>query len=451
MKTLRALLLTLAVGLTTVSSAQSLSSAYFLDGSLYRWQLNPAIQNEKNYFSFPALGNLMAGVNGNVGLNDFLYPYNKNGYSLTTFMSGTVDANEFLGRIPDMAKLREGLDLTFFSVGFRGLGGYNTIHFSMHERMGLNVPKSFFQFAKQGLQHDSYSFADLGVGAEAYADFSLGHSHSIGDNLKVGATLKLLMGLGFADVNVDKLNVELNESQWQAESSAHGTVGLPMGAVIKFDDKGMPSKYRFNPLPASFGAGIDLGVAYDLSDAVEGLGVSAAMTGLGFVGWKSTYSATVKSSQFAYSGMGEIDPSQDLDDQFDTLMDDVSGLFNIGFAEGDAKKVFFAPTLRLGAEYEMPFYDKLSAGLLLTHHTGGFFSSTEGRLYANVSPTSWFGASINGGVSTYGASFGWMIDFHPNGIAFFLGSDCTVLNVTPQFIPVGKLNANVSMGINFPL
>lgn len=47
----------------------------------------------------------------------------------------------------------------------------------------------------------------------------------------------------------------------------------------------------------------------------------------------------------------------------------------------------------------------------------------------------WFDATVNYGASTYGSSFGWMINFHPKGFNFFIGSDHQFFSVTPQFVP----------------
>ena len=61
----------LASGL--VSVAQNLRSAYFTDGYLYRYELNPALENERNFIAIPALGNINFGVNGNLSMDDILY------------------------------------------------------------------------------------------------------------------------------------------------------------------------------------------------------------------------------------------------------------------------------------------------------------------------------------------------------------------------------------------
>ena len=83
------------VGAATGVSAQALNSGYFLDGYLFKHQLNPALESDKAYFSIPVLGNINIGTRGNIGLGNFLYPTANGG--LTTF--GYVHT---VGRIQSM-------------------------------------------------------------------------------------------------------------------------------------------------------------------------------------------------------------------------------------------------------------------------------------------------------------------------------------------------------------
>jgi len=57
-----------------------------------------------------------------VGLNDFIYPYDdpSGKYELTTFMSSTVNGDEFLNKLHDMNRIRMNLDYTILGTGFTG-------------------------------------------------------------------------------------------------------------------------------------------------------------------------------------------------------------------------------------------------------------------------------------------------------------------------------------------
>ena len=204
-----------------------------------------------------------------------------------------------------------------------------------------------------------------------------------------------------------------------------------------------------------FGLGIDLGATYDL---LPDLQLSAAINDLGFMSWSNAVTGRTGSGTWTFDGFNNIavDDTQPgynenkLDEQFDRLWDDMQDVINIHREDngsGSYTKALRA-TLHLGAEYKMPFYRNLTGGFLFSSHFAGCSSWTEGRFFANVKPVKWFDATINYGASTYGSSFGWMLNFHPKGFNFFIGSDHQFFSITPQILPVGKATANINIGFN---
>lgn len=103
----------------------------------------------------------------------------------------------------------------------------------------------------------------------------------------------------------------------------------------------------------------------------------------------------------------------------------------------------------IGVEYKLPMYDKVKFGLLSSTTFNNPFTYTEARLVAQYSPADWFEFNINYAYGTFGSSFGWMLNFHPKGFNFFIGSDNTYFGkFSPQFIPTGKLNTSIHFGFN---
>ena len=130
-------------------------------------------------------------------------------------------------------------------------------------------------------------------------------------------------------------------------------------------------------------------------------------------------------------------------------LDDLEDYASFHRRENGAKRTTsLAATLNIGAEYVFPFYDKLRFGFLSSTRINGQYSWSEGRLSANVAPLKWFDAGVNYGLSSFGSSFGWLLNFHPRGFNFFIGMDHLMGKVSPQFIPVGSANMNVSFGFN---
>ena len=453
MKKIKYTALLLFSALALNGMAQTASSAYFLDGAFYNYQLNPAMKAERGFFSLGA-GNLSFGTNSNVGLSNFIYP---KGDKLATFMSSSVSPNEFLGNMPDAARLGFNLDETLLATGFRMMGGYTTFGISLHSSMSMALPKGFFEFAKKGLQESSYSFSGINLNTMNYAAITLGHSHEIFDGFRIGVNAKALLGLAYADVTVDKLNIEMGENHWQVESHAQAQAAALIEGRPTLDADGVVTGFEIGPIaPAASGYALDLGMLYDMDNIVPGLTVSASVLDLGHITWKYMMKGQSTDAKVEFDGfeITDINDAQGaIDKEFERLGNDAAKMVEFSYEGTETAITKLSPTMYLGAEYEMPFYRRLSVGVLYGQRFTDiqFNKWYEARGFINLSPLNWIEASVNYGISTYGTTLGWMFNFHPAGIAFFVGSDYMITKVTPQYIPVDNLNSHITLGVNLAL
>ena len=440
--------------------AQTAKSAYFMDGTYHNYMLNPAMDAERGYFTL-LTGNLSLALNGNVGISNFLYPYGDD--KLTTFMSGTVSQQDFLGSLPKSVRLSTDIDMTLLGFGFRMFGGYTNFSLGLHSSVSANLPKGFFEFAKKGLGQSAYSFSDINMRTMEYAALTIGHSREIIDGLRVGVNAKYLLGLAYANVHVDKLNVELSEERWMVESHAKAEAALGAEARLEADEDGMlVPPYFSSPVmddistlsPAAHGFAFDFGAVYDMSEFVDGLTVSASVVDLGRINWQYMMKASTRETKIIFDGFSEVDPNDfegSVNKELEQLGEEASAMVEL-YADGTS--VVSTPlgaTMYLGAEYNMPFYRPLSAAVLYGKRFGKFSGWDDVKGYINIAPVKWFEASFNAGYSTFGTSWGWMLNFHPAGLNLFVGSDYMVTKVTPQFIPVNNLNAHLTFGLNLAL
>ena len=440
--------------------AQTALSSYFLDGMLYNSKLNPAMKAERGYFSL-AVGNLSLSTKGNVGLSNFLYP--REGNKLATFMSGSVGTEEFLGAMPDKAKLGIELDETILAFGFRMLGGYASFGLSEHSSVALSLPKGFFEFAKKGLQEDRYSFSGLNINSTNYLAATIGYSHGIFEGFRLGVNFKYLVGLAHADILVDKMNIELSDKRWMIESHARMQAALLCETSVKKDENGVVNGAdialnadALKRVRTSDGYAFDFGVVYDMDHIVPGLSLSASVVDLGAITWEYMMGAQSTDAKVEFNGFGEVDYNNAenvVEAELERLADDASKMVEFNY-EGESKvKTALNTTMYLGVEYNMPFYRALSVGALYTRHFSPFESNKwyEARGFVNISPLKWFELTVNYGHGTYGGSLGWMLNFHPAGINLVVGSDYMITRVTPQFIPIDNMNAHVTFGLNLAL
>ena len=105
---------------SATAMAQETKSGYFTEGYLYRYSMNPALGNDKNFVSIPALGNINVGLRSNIGVDNILY--NVNGKT-TTFLNPNVSAAEFLKNVHDKNRIGTDVKLNVLSAGFKGFGG----------------------------------------------------------------------------------------------------------------------------------------------------------------------------------------------------------------------------------------------------------------------------------------------------------------------------------------
>ena len=435
-------------------SAQTAKSGYFLDGTFHNYQLNPAMKAERGFFSLLA-GNMSMGTKGNVGLSNFLYPYGDD--KLTTFMSGEVDSDEFLGRLPDAMRLGVNLDGTLFAAGFRMFGGYTTLGMTMHTSLSMSLPKGFFEFAKKGFSENSYSFGGIGLNTMNYAAASIGHSREIFDGLRVGVNVKYLVGLAYANATIDRLNVKMGDERWLVQSHAKVNAALISEARLTVDENGLVNGAEMGPFaPSASGFGVDLGIVYDMKNIVPGLTLSASVVDMGRINWKYMMQASTNDTELEFDGFDEVDPNDiegSIQEELNQLGEDASKMIEL-YSDGvSSMSTKLNTTMYFGAEYNMPFYKPLSVAVLYGRciSDNPLTRWSEFRGYVNISPLKWLEASANVGYTSYGTSLGWLFNFHPAGFTFFIGSDYMITKVTPQYIPVDNLNSHITLGINLAL
>lgn len=447
--------------------AQAVESAYFTDGFLYRHDLNPALGNDSStYISMPAIGNVNITMGGNFGIKDVLF--NRNG-STHTFLSPTVSLDEFMNGIKDNNKVVQDLNMQIFGVGFKGIGGYNTIEVNVRENTNVKIPGTLLELAKTGLQNDEYDINDFKVKSQAYAEIALGHSHQITDKLRIGGKLKFLIGGENVDAKFNEAKISLGEDGYTAVVDAEINASIK-GLQYKYETKEVnepvydanhkvigytvQERQYINDVdikgagPNGFGLAVDLGVEYKFDDDWK---VSASLMDLGFISWKENYLATsygnVNTDDYVFNPDEKSQMS--FDNAFQTLGDDIAKIYQLqDKGNTGSKTTGIGTTMHVAFEYTTPFYRGLSFGLLNTTRFQSDFTWTNFRLSANIAPCKIFSGGVNFAMGTYGFGLGAIANLHCKGFNLFLATDHTLGKMAKQWIPLSS-NGNLSFGMNF--
>jgi len=436
-------------------SAQTTYSGYFLDNYDYRFQMNPAFGNDGNFVSMPALGNLNIHMRGNLHVDDVLY--NLNGKTVL-FTNPGISVGEAMGKFNDKNRLGSNNKIDILTAGFKAFGGYNAISFSAVANLETSVPGSFFSLAKEGITNKTYDIENMFGNANAYAQLAFNHSRDIRQvpGLRVGATVKVLVGAGNIDFEFNEARLQLAEDRWIAQTNAdiYASVGGLRYDMEYSEETGKNYVSGANLddgfKPQGFGLGFDIGAEYKWND----FKFSAAVLDLGFMSWGKTQWASTNGTQTvdtsAYTFNVDGDASNSFDNELDRLGDDLARLYQLdNNGELSSRTRALAATVNVGAEWELPYYRALHFGFLNSTRINGRYSWTQFRLSANVAPVKYFSADVNAVVGTYGVGFGWLINVHPKGFNLFLGMDHTIGKLAKQGVPLNS-NASVNFGINFP-
>lgn len=448
---------TIFAACTLVASAQALTaqntySGYFLEDYTPRFEMNPAFgSSDKGFVSFPVLGNLNLGVHGNLHARDIFYTLND---ETVLFTNPNIDAKDAMGKFSNHNKIGAGIRLDIINVGFKALGGFNTVGISARADVNASVPKSMFSLVKEGVSNQTYTITDMRAQATAFGQIALNHSRDLNKvlpGLRVGASVKFLIGMGNVDAYFRKADLTLGENSWTAVTNAD----------IYASVKGLSYKTKYSKRtgsnyvsgveldgygPNGFGMAFDLGAEYKWND----FRFSLALLDLGFLSSGHTMLATTGGDRTLETDKYIFAIGDKEDDNWDNFRDDLARLYELeDKGEIGSRTRALSTTLNWGVDYEFPLYRPLHFGLVNTTCINGLFTYTDFRLSANVKPCKVVSASANLGMGTYGVGFGWLLNLHTKGFNFFLGMDQTLGKLAKQGLPLNS-NAEVNLGINFP-
>lgn len=452
----------MAVGCS--AAAQTINSAYFTEDYKFRHMLNPAFGNEQNYVSIPALGNISVNTHGNFGYRDVImsnpmYP-SLSDKKMTTFLNPYISAEDALsGFSTGNNRITGDVSLTILSAGFKAFGGYNTIEINSRTTTGVSLPYELFEFAKNTGNH-SYDIGDINAHAQSFAEIAFGHSRQINDKLRLGAKLKVLVGLGRADVKMRNMKADLTaEDKWTITGEATADVSMKGFSYVseekKYNIEGSGTYERVNDVDldgvgvGGFGMAVDLGGVYEINEYWT---VSASVLDLGFISWTNDMLAENRSKSFVFNGFHDVSVTSDRGEEIDTKVDrygdqlaDFANLTDMGDKGGRSTGI--GATINVGAEYTLPVYRKVSFGALCTSRINGAYSWTEGRLSANYAPLNWLDGGVSFAVNSFTTSMGWVLNLHPKGYNLFIGMDHILGKTSKEMIPLSS-NASLTLGMS---
>ncbi|MBO7604244.1 MAG: hypothetical protein J6S97_07510 [Bacteroidales bacterium] len=422
----------LLTGIMAVSAAQEFKTSYFLDNHVYSYRINPAAPFESDSFSFFAvgIGNTSFSMPSNLPLSSLIFTTPEGRY--TWGFGESISPETFLAGITKDSFMQPELSVNLLTIGHQEADRRFTAELNVRSNTYFFAPKDFFGAMKIGLNDGlktktgRYNFENMHLETNNYAEVAVGFSRRLEDNLILGGTAKLLLGLGGAFIDIH--NLELGEYP-----------GDDFGGTVYADTYFSCKTLGINPTLvgnslahlqnvgysgfgiSGVGLGVDLGATWT---PVEGLDVGFSVVDLGFLTWFDTVHGTINYK--------------------DCVIDDAEEGLQLESVESVIKTKLINFNFHVSAKYRMPFYEGLTAGILTTFQR----HFTEVRLGLDVTPLRAISLAASTAFNNYGFDFGAALNFRFPGVNLFVGADSfAAFKMNEYHIPSSKGITNVTAGL----
>lgn len=443
-------ILTLFVMTSVSSISAQINTSYFMYGSVERYNLNAALTPDRGYIPIPGLS-FTADMSSNfLQLSNFVY---RTDAGLVTYMHNSVPANEFLSKLPNMNNLGVNFRDRILGYGAYLKRGFISFNIDLRSETNLNIPKEFFELTKT-LGQGKFDLKGMNVNTHNYLEVGFGYSFPVYEGITVGVRVKFLAGLAYANVNIDKMDVDLGENAYTANLS--GTI---QSNITGYDFSGLTGKVKLDDYMdylgggnfkggniSSFGFAIDAGVEWILLN--DQLKLSAAVNDFGYNFWNqaNSYHATIDDIMYSFKGFDFANNEVDFEKTEDIMLSTMS-------PKGDLTKRLNM-SVNVGAEYTF-FKDLLGVGVLYNMKNYSTYSYNQVMVAVNFRPANWFSMAVSKSViNTNLGVFGLALNIHPAFINFFIGVDYIAFQYAKSgaiSIPLNQNSLSLSFGLSIPL
>jgi hypothetical protein len=420
---------------------------------------NASFAPEYGYFALPVVGGTNFNLSTNVGVSNFIFPYNS---EFVTFLHPSVDAQTFINGLNTNNYIRQSLNLNLLSLGFYMKdNSFISLNVSMKENLNMNLPVDLFRLLKLGMintTNNTYDLKNLELDQTNLAQISVGYSRDITSQIRVGANIKMILGLSTEKINYSKFDVALSESQYNINAVGEST----FASDFISPEKDANNYYDFSNTkvngsglkPSGTGFAIDLGVTYK---PIDKLTLAASINDLGSISWnKSSVKMGLATGDVQFSRFSNIDVQNiDIQSQIDSLKNNASNLIKFK-EEAVTKNISEAlpSTINISAEYSI-FGNKkhdITVGMLFQSYNSSLYSVNQLVGAVTIKPLSWISISGTCEFLRKDANrLGLALNICPGWINLFIASDFITPKLNPQYLPIKGNSVNLSFGgsINF--
>lgn len=322
---------------------------------------------------------ILTGVNVNITNNFFNFSdiftegveISKN---TLAFLDPDFDRETFLSKLKKLNYFNPKASIQLLGAGFTFSNGiYGFIDIIDHAEANIVVPRDYINLAFLGNEEftgQSFDLSDIRADLNYYREIGIGISKDITPRLRFGAKARILFGIAGATFQNYALNLSVNNDN---TNSLDANMGIDIsGPVIIYTDSNNKiidaeinddiNMGKFLTNMRNTGFGLDFGAEYLVNDRIV---LSAAITDVGFVKWKSNLSnLEAFDNEIELAGLDFEDIYEGratIDDLYENVKEPLKNVFYLA----ETKKRFstkFPLGVVLGGKYILN--DKFSIGLL---------------------------------------------------------------------------------------
>ena len=380
-KNMKSKLLVTAIFMLIITSAPAQNSQvlYFMNLP-QNHLLNPALRPTNSvYIGLPAL----TGINLNIKNNFFNFSdmftegmdVNK---STIPFLQPDFNTEKFLSRLKEKNYLEPTVSVQLLGVGFNA-GRDLYVFLDIVDNIDANIvfPRDLMRLAFLGNEAfigQTFDMSDLRADYNYYREIGIGASKKVTPKLRFGAKAKLLFGITAASFQNYKLNLTVNDD---FSNTLDANMAVDISGPVQFytdsenqiEDAKFDSE-RFNTTRGTLsfltnarnaGFGIDLGAEYAVNNRIF---LSAAITDVGFIKWKSDLSNLEAVGNVEVSGLDFKDIYEETT-TIDEMTGDLLDSLKLAFRVAGTKKPFTTKLpvgIAIGGKYNLN--EKFSIGIL---------------------------------------------------------------------------------------
>lgn len=436
-------ILTIAALLFALTSFAQLRTSYFMEGTYFRTDMNPALTPTRGYLSLPVMGGFGMSINNNfLSVDNFVY---KVGTETVTAFDNRVPTADFVDKLPKTGFFNFNSQLSLLSVGFNARKMFWNFGVNVKMSADVSMDKSLL-YALKSIGNGTYNLSAVGFDTNVYTELYVGAARNVNDWLRVGAKVKGLVG-------IENTHGQLSDSHFsvtrtQVDASIYGTM-RGSSAVIN-DSFTVDEDMNFDDLLISNPSQINVksgGIAFDLGAEArfldDHLRVSLGVTDLGFIAWSGTNSvAAAFKYDVMYRGFNLDNGEIDFNSESSFIDQNPSGYTRR-----------LNTTLNIGAEYNI-LKNRIAFGLLSHTEFRQLYTSSELTASVNFRVAKCFTATVSQTLFTRNRPgvLGFALNLHPRGFNFLLGVDYVDTNyvLADDFVvPKYQKSFNFYSGIGF--